>query len=83
MGLQSAPHEHCSTPAKASEGKQPAHSCYAVVSGPQNFAAATGIERTVFCTANARSTVAPLRPSRYWQIIVTDYYEFEKLSSLS
>ena len=30
------------TPAKASEGKQLAHSCYAVVSDAQNFVAATG-----------------------------------------
>ena len=32
------------TPAKASEGKQLAHSCYAVVSDAQNCVAATGIE---------------------------------------
>ena len=50
------------TPAKASEGKQLAHSCYAVVSGAQNFVAATGIEPAMFCAANARSTTTPLRP---------------------
>ena len=49
------------TPAKASEGKQLAHSCYAVVSGAQNFVAATGIEPAMFCAANARSTTTPLR----------------------
>ena len=52
------------TPAKASEGKQLAHSCYAVVSGAQNFVAATGIEPAMFCAANSRSTITPPRPSR-------------------
>ena len=51
------------TPAKASEGKQLAHSCYAVVSDAQNCVAATGLEPTMFCAANARSITAPPRPS--------------------
>ena len=51
------------TPAKASEGKQLAHSCYAVVSDAQNCVAATGIEPAMFCAANARSTTTPPRPS--------------------
>ena len=50
------------TPAKASEGKQLAHSCYAVVSDAQNCVAATGIEPAMFCAANARSTTTPPRP---------------------
>ena len=51
------------TPAKASEGKQLAHSCYAVVSAAQNCAAATGLEPTMFRAANARSATAPPRPT--------------------
>ena len=49
------------TPAKASEGKQLAHSCYAVVSAAQNCAAATGLKPTMFRAANARSATAPPR----------------------
>ena len=50
------------TPAKASEGKQLAHSCYAVVSDAQNCVAATGIEPIMFRAANARSATTPLHP---------------------
>ena len=52
------------TPAKASEGKQLAHSCYAVVSDAENFVAATAIEPTMFRAANASSATTPPRPSR-------------------
>ena len=48
------------TPAKASEGKQPAHSCYTVMSDVQNCVAATGIEPAMFCAANARYTTTLL-----------------------
>ena len=52
------------TPAKASEGKQLAHSCYAVVSDMQNlfFFAVTGIEPAMLCTRGECSTTTPSRP---------------------